>query len=399
MKKLFLIILCICLTIFTGCTFDDLPSESNSSSTSAVETAIYPKVAVEEDSITIKIGETYQLNPFIDIDNYVASYRYYNSSSCITVSNKGLVKGLIEGTAEILISASNIPNAIGKYVYINVIDDKQNQEFVDSGILKVYFIDVGQADCIFVMLPNNETLMIDAGLDYNASFGYNEFPSLDNIKKVLKEENITTINHVLISHNHADHYEYIPYILDNYNVLHVYSSGSTRSNRQYLDVLNAIARNNLKMEVVELGDKILNYKDLLLQVVATRKEINESDSNKNSVILRLVYKNNSFIFTGDAGLGSSDAEQIAIKSGLNLKADVLKVGHHGSSGSSGKPFLQKVQPKYAIITSANKTSTGHPHESALSRLENIGAEIYQTKNSGTILFTCDGINYTITTEK
>ena len=99
---------------------------------------------------------------------------------------------------------------------------KRNENVIYDRDLKVYFINVGQADCIFIMLPNGKNLMIDAGLDHATSFNENNFPSWKNITTILNMENISIIDYVIVTHNHSDHYNYIPNILSNYNVKKVY---------------------------------------------------------------------------------------------------------------------------------------------------------------------------------
>ena len=111
---------------------------------------------------------------------------------------------------------------------------------------------------------------------------------------------------------------------------------------------------------------------------------------------KLTYGATSFLFMGDAGYNQGDGENIALKSGIDLKCDVLKVGHHGSAYSSGREFLSQAKPTYSVITTSAVTSTGHPHKSALDRLKVYSDYIYQSKIDGTILFVSDGNTLTVT---
>lgn len=272
-----------------------------------------------------------------------------------------------------------------------------------EGQLKVYFVNVGQADCSIIILPNGKTIMIDAGLDHATIYGENNLPSWNNIKTVLSKENIQTIDYFVITHNHADHYYYAVNILTGYNVQGVYMSGSTSTNATYRNILSTINKLNVPLYEVAIEEKIIDEDGILFQVVSTQKIDNPDDANKCSVVTKLTYGSRSFLFMGDAGTKSSssdgitDGEFIAINGNIDLKADVLKVGHHGTSYGSSKEFLQKVKPEYSVITTSEITSTGHPHASALSRLKAYSRFILQSKTDGTILFVSNGTSLEVFT--
>lgn len=263
--------------------------------------------------------------------------------------------------------------------------------------LKVYFINVGQADCSFIILPNGENILIDAGLDHATSFDESNFPSWDNIKKVLDMENIQIIDYVLITHSHTDHYYYIQDIITQYEVEGIYVSGSTSTNYTYLDLLNTIDEYNVPLYEVYMGQKIIDIEKIEFQVLCTQKINNPEDANMCSVITKLTYDNISFLFMGDAGSKENDGEDILLKINADIKCDVLKVGHHGSAYSSSREFLMKVLPEYSVITTAEFTTTGHPHKSAMDRLKYYSKNIVQTKSEGTILFISNGIDLDIYT--
>ena len=275
---------------------------------------------------------------------------------------------------------------------------KRNENVIYDNDLKVYFINVGQADCIFVMLPNGKNLLIDAGLDHATSFGDNNFPSWKNIIAILNKENIKTIDYVIVTHNHSDHYYYIQSILTSYNVKEVYMSGSTTTSYTYLNILETMDNLGIEGYEVSVGDKIINEDQLTLQVVSTKKENNPEDANFCSVCVKLTYNQKSFLFMGDAGCkNKQDGEYIAINSGIDLKSDVLKVGHHGSTYASSRDFLKLVLPEYAVITTSSVTTTGHPHTAAMNRLKSFTNNILQSKTDGTILFISDGVSLKVET--
>lgn len=258
--------------------------------------------------------------------------------------------------------------------------------------LKVFFVDVGQADCSIIILPTKEVIMIDAGLDhatiYDSTINY---PSWNNIHQVLEAENITTINYFILTHMHADHYYFATKIMNEYIVNTVVLSGTTSTTTAYYNILNTIENKNIDCQIVSVGEKIIVRDQILMQVIATKKEDNPDNLNYCSVATKLTYNNIAFVFTGDIGYNKDDGEEIALNSGIDLKANVLKVPHHGSTYSSGRDFLRAVNPDYAILTTSNYTTTGHPHKKALDRLSYYCENILQTKDQGTILFRTNGI--------
>lgn len=339
----------------------------------------------EADHLYLMVGDHYSLEVYHPNNNPIT---YRDPKGLISISNEGLITALIPGTTTLYIEAKETQTIM---IPIEVVES--------PAPLTVHFVDVGQADCIIAILPNEEVLMIDCGLDYESTMGNENYPSWTNIQAVLSEENIEVIDHLIITHNHSDHYYYVPEIMSNYTVRHVYSSGTVRYNSQYLAIMRAIENAGLSVEVVETGDFIIDEGPLTLQVVGT--QIVEANDNMNyaSVMTKLSYYDRSFLFTGDAGFDADDGEPIALASGIDLESDVLKVGHHGSSYSSGASFLQAVLPLYAVITTANITSTGHPHWGALNRLTAVNATILETKDYGTITFTTNGFTLTYETEK
>lgn len=289
---------------------------------------------------------------------------------------------------------------ISKYILIIIlfifitgcnVSKNNNDELTDyENDLKVYFINVGQADCSFIMLPNGENILIDAGLDHATSFDESNFPSWNNIVDILTLENIEVIDYVIVTHNHSDHYYYIDEIIKNYTVEGIYVSGSTSTNYTYLKLLETIDEYNVPMYEVYSGQKIIDEASLTFQVLHTLKLNNPEDANICSVITKLTYINKSFLFMGDAGSNKNDGEIVLLKINADIKSDVLKVGHHGSPYASSEDFLKRVRPQYSVITTANITITNHPYKSALDRLKKYSENILQSKNDGTILFVCNG---------
>jgi hypothetical protein len=158
------------------------------------------------------------------------------------------------------------------------------------------------------------------------------------------------------------------------------------------DLLKTINEFKIPTYEVYMGQNIIQDKNITFQVLYTLKNNNPEDANFCSVVTKLTYNQKSFLFMGDGGSKEGDVEEALLKMNVDIKSDVLKVGHHGSTYASSKEFINKVYPEYAFISCAKVTSTGHPHKKALDRISSCCKKILQSRNDGTILFITDGIN-------
>lgn len=258
--------------------------------------------------------------------------------------------------------------------------DEAKKVVSNSDTLKVYITDVGQADSILIR-DGNYNMLIDAG---NNSDG-------KKLVKYYKELGITSFKYVFASHPHEDHIGGMDDIINNFDIENFYMPDKLSTTKTFEDMLDALERKNLKYIVPKVNDKLsLNNSNIDVIYVGS----DESDINDSSIVLKLNYFSNSFLFTGDLG---SNKEKEILNSGANIKADVLKVGHHGSSYSTASLFLDKVNPSFAAISVGKNNIYKHPASSTLEKLNKRGIKVYRTDLDGTILFESNGKDISVST--
>lgn len=279
---------------------------------------------------------------------------------------------------------------VAGYFYTTYFDNKNITKDVTTNVkqtinesssnLKIYFVDVGQADCILIN-DNNEYGLIDAGNNEDG----------EKIVKYFKDLGITKFKYVFGTHAHEDHIGGMDNIIENFQIEHFCMPDTITTTRTFEEVLDALEEKNIAFETPE-EDENLTFSDTVFKVLHVGKD--KRDLNDTSIVLKLTYKNTSYLFMGDAT--SSVEKDILDK---DIKSDVLKVGHHGSQYSSTISFLKKVSPKYAIIEVGKNNSYNHPKEVTLKKLEDLGTKIYRTDEDGTIILTSDGENMSFETVK
>lgn len=245
----------------------------------------------------------------------------------------------------------------------------------------VHFIDVGQADAALVECDGHY-MLVDGG---------NRGDS-DVIYTVLKKAGADKLDIVVASHAHEDHIGGLPGAF-NYATAELtlcpvtdYDSGIFETFKEYAEDKGG------GLTVPEAGDK---YALGSAEVEILGLNAGE-DTNNTSIVLMIRYGETSFLFTGDA---EREAEQALLDSGAELKADVLKLGHHGSDTSTSYPFLREVMPEYAVISVGEGNSYEHPEEGTLSRLRDADCKILRTDLNGDIIISSDGEELTVTTDK
>ena len=230
--------------------------------------------------------------------------------------------------------------------------------------LKVYFIDVGQADSILI-INGNESCLIDAGNNEDGQ----------DVVDFIKEKGITKLNYVIGTHPHEDHIGGLDDVINNIEIEKIYLPQIQTNTKTYEDVLEAIQSKNKKINSLKKGDKLI-IGEAEAQVM-TDSILDKENLNLSSNIIKLQFKETSFLFTGDAEIENEESVQWE-------QIDILKVGHHGSTTSTSQKFLNQIKPEYAIISVGKDNDYGHPKDKIIKRLEDIGASIFRTDESGTI---------------
>ena len=255
-----------------------------------------------------------------------------------------------------------------------------------KGEWQMHVIDVGNADSI--LFTNGEKhVLIDAGERGDGQI----------VLDYLNARSITHLDYVIATHFHADHIGGMTDVINGIEIdkflLSYMAEEDTPTTKVYLNMLTALA--DKQVEVVEVKPRdTFTVDDMLLTVLAPL-EIND-EINNQSVVCRITCDQINFLLMGDA---ETDSEELILDSNQEISADVIKLGHHGSSTSSHKAFLEKVNPTYSVMTCGEGNSHGHPHEETLALVEEMALQNYRSDQCGTIVFTTDGKTITVETEK
>lgn len=247
---------------------------------------------------------------------------------------------------------------------------------------EIHFIDVGQGDAALVLCDGN-AMLIDGGESSESS----------KIYAYLQAHSIDYLDYIVATHAHSDHIGGLSGALNYASVgtalcpVTSYTSKAFNSFVKYLDA------QGVSITVPTPGSSF-NLGSASVQVLGPQKEYD--DPNDTSIVMRIVYGNTSFLFTGDA---ERTAESDILEAGYDLSATVLKVGHHGGDTSTSYPFLREIMPEFAVIQVGTGNSYGHPTENTLSKLRDAGVKVYRNDLQGTIICTSDGEKVSFSTEK
>lgn len=251
-----------------------------------------------------------------------------------------------------------------------------NKNIVSDNIkgMNVHFIDVGQGDSILIQV-NSKNLLIDSGPS----------ASKDKLVKYLNSLKISKLDYIIATHPHEDHIGNMSYIIDNFEVLNFYAPKVNSNTKAFETMVESLVIKDLKIKVLKPNIKSIDLGENTKVDVFSPISNEYENLNNFSSIIKISYGTTSFLFTGDS---EELSEKEVLMQGYDLKSDVLKVGHHGSSSSTSKRFLDAVDPYIAVISVGKDNSYGHPSQEVLSRLKDL--TIYQTDLDGNILIKSDG---------
>lgn len=239
--------------------------------------------------------------------------------------------------------------------------------------LKIHYIDVGQGDATLIE-HSNKIILIDSGPNEA------EKPLI----KYLKTLRIKKIDYIFITHPHEDHIGNLDKILSDFKVDTIFMPKFYYESKDLLKSLSMIKEKNINLKFILQDFRLKISKDIYLDVFSSKKKSYENPNNY-SPLIKVVFKEDSFLFTGDNEL-EGELEFIT----NNIDVDVLKVGHHGSNTSSSDLFLTKVTPKVSIISCGKNNKFNHPNPKALNRILNYSNKIYRTDEDGTIIINSFG---------
>lgn len=264
-------------------------------------------------------------------------------------------------------------------------NNNQNQnDYINTNndLLKVHYLDVGQGDSIFIELPNNETMLIDAAESYQS----------ENIINYLKNLNYKKIDYVIGTHPHTDHIGGLKDIINTFEIGKIYMPKVVSTTKTYESLLMAIKDKNLKINTAKAGTSIIDTDALKINILAPNNST-YTELNNYSVVTKITYGTTKFLFMGDAEkLSENEIKE-------DVTADVIKIGHHGSNTSSSIDFIKKVNAKYGIISVGLNNKYNLPKEEIITNWENSGTKIYLTSINGTVRASSDGTNIKIESEK
>lgn len=247
--------------------------------------------------------------------------------------------------------------------------------------LAVYYYDVGQGDASLLAGPDF-TILIDAGR-HNRS----------EVVPYLRQVGVESIDLLIGTHPHADHIGQFPQVLESFPVQEVWMCGNSSNSLTFSRTVDAIVESGAGYHEPRAGE---SYRIGSSHIQVLHPTELTSNLNDSSVSVRITFGEVAFVFTGDA---EDKGEWEMVERGMPLRAQILKMGHHGSRTSSHTGFLGAVRPHIAIYSCGANNAYGHPHPETLNRVQNMGIDVFGTDRHGTIQVVTDGKDFEVFTER
>lgn len=256
----------------------------------------------------------------------------------------------------------------------------QTPEKSQNEQLSIYFLDVGQGDCILIRTKSGD-ILVDAGPE----------SAQEQLLMKLRRLGVTELELAVFTHSDEDHIGGADGVLREFPAKQIWVGVAPDASRNESERLlwEAVDLTETIVSEVQAGKLFLLGKLSIFVCAPMEQSGGSTDSNEGGVVLKLTYGETSALLMGDVG---TETETILLEryGSSHLSSALLKVGHHGSSTSGSEAFLQAVCPTWAVISCAAGNEYGHPHGDALQRLQNVGATILRTDRLGDIVFECDG---------
>lgn len=274
-------------------------------------------------------------------------------------------------TALLIISAT-----LSLVIWLVPLSDKTTS----SGLLSVYFLDVGQGDAIFIETPDGVQMLIDGGPNSTV---------LRELRAVMPWFD-RSVDVVMATHPDKDHIGGLIDVLARYQVANIMSTSNSGDTSVASMFGISSEKEKAKLVTVEAGKRyrLGEFVDLLVFSPASAVAM---ESNASSVVMQLRYGNTNVFLTGDATLAIED--YLVARFGEYLQSDILKLGHHGSRTSTSEGFLDTVRPQYAVVSAGRGNSYGHPHDEVVERIVERNIELLNTAESGRVGFVSDGVGW------
>ncbi|MDD3221090.1 MAG: ComEC/Rec2 family competence protein [Lachnospiraceae bacterium] len=250
---------------------------------------------------------------------------------------------------------------------VNILSAEEDYE------MTIHFIDVGQGLAILVQ-SDGKNLVYDGGDRNHSSF----------LVSYLKKQGVTDIEYLIASHYHEDHISGLVGCLSAFNVENVIGPDYEQDSKIYRSFIEGVSAEGAEVWHPKVGTEFRfgtgKFTILAPQTIS-------SNHNDNSIVIKLVDGENSFLFMGDA---EADSEEAMCRSGMDLDSDVLVLGHHGSATSTSYAFLQETVPEFAVISCGEDNTYGHPDKDVMDKLEVMEIPVYRTDKQGSIKAVSDG---------
>ncbi len=262
--------------------------------------------------------------------------------------------------------------------------------WVSCDVLKVVFLDVGQGDCIIIETPSGKTALVDGG--GRPDFGFNSKSNYQVGRQVvlpyLRRQGINHLDLVVNTHPDADHIEGLGVVLQEIPVAFLVFAPVREPPAAYFELQQLALAKGTQVAEAKRGSLLNLDPQMQIQVLHPGPDLDQTSRhrNNNSLVLRLLYENNSLLLTGDV---EAEGMRELVRSGVELKSQVLKVPHHGSRYAQEANFLTEVNPQVAII-SVGKNNFGHPAAEVVQDFQQRQVPVFRTDQYGAITLECDG---------